>query len=80
MSFQPFERTWYDWIPRTIAADWLGEVGTPPAVWWTTAKASRDAYEGLPRTMLSFAFHPARVMIAGLRRARNRAADAAWPR
>ena len=41
MSFQPFPRTWYSSIPRTIAADWLRVYAFEPAVWWTTANADR---------------------------------------
>ena len=43
MSFHPFPRTWYSSIPRTIAADWAGLYAFEPAVWWTTANATRDA-------------------------------------
>ena len=35
------------------------------AVWWTTASFSFAAYIGLPRTISSSAFQPARVTIAG---------------
>jgi myo-inositol catabolism protein IolC len=40
-------------------------LGVPPAVWCTTANATREAYDGEPRTIDSFAPHCRRVMIAG---------------
>jgi len=66
MSFQPFPRTWYSSIPRTIAADWLLVYAFEPAVWWTTANETARAYRGAPRVISSFAPHARRSTIFGV--------------
>src|SRR5262245_56829199 len=65
MSFQPFPRTWYSWIARTIAADSDREYEFDPTVWWTSAKRTARAYVGADRRMRSLAPHAERERIRG---------------
>src|SRR5262245_25779521 len=65
MSFQPLPWTWKSWMPRTIAAASALVYELLPAVWWTTAKRTPDAYAGFPRRIDSSARQDERGTIAG---------------